>query len=427
MSEAKHSKYSASNFESLMLCPGKIVMEHGAENRTSEYAAEGTVAHQVLTWALNQGKNAVDFKGQVIEADGFSFTVDSEMCEAVQVAIDYVRDVAGHDGIVFVDIRVNYSQFIGVTEHEGWGTSDVIIAKGNELIVIDYKHGMGVEVSAENNPQASCYGLGALQAYDGIVDDFENVRLVILQPRIRKAPSEYPTTAQALRDWAENEAKPAVLNCENAIKAKYKTYSAEESHSWFDLFLEPGDKQCQFCNAKALCPKLRKEVTEVIYHAQPASPEEFEAMTQVWELGIGTGEAWLSVYLSKVDLIENWCKAVRSEAESRLLAGRRIPGYKLVAGKRGARQWLDAKQVEETLKGMRLKTEEIYDFKLISPTTAEKLNKAGVIGPRQWPKLQELITQKEGAPHVAPDSDNRMAIEVKPAIDDFEDLTQPLA
>lgn len=424
MSEAKHSKYSASNFESLMLCPGKIVMEQGAENRTSEYAAEGTVAHQVLTWALDQGTDASAFRGKVVEADGFTFTVDADMCEAVQVAIDYVRDVAGEDGALFTDIRVNYSEFLGVPKDEAWGTSDVIIAKGSELIVIDYKHGMGVEVSAEMNPQAMLYALGALSAYDGLVNDFETVRLVILQPRIKNAPSEWPMSVADLKAWADDAAVPAVQGCENATRTKAE---AKETDHWFELFLEPGDKQCKFCNAKALCPKLRNEVTDVVYQAKPATPEEFESMTQTWILGEGTGEAWLSVYLAKVDLIEDWCKAVRVEAESRMLKGLRIPGYKLVPGKRGARQWADAAVAEETLKSMRLKIEDMYDLKLISPTTAEKLNKAGTIGPRQWPKLQELITQNEGKPHVAPDSDKRQAIEVKPAIDDFDNLDEPLA
>lgn len=62
-------------------------------------------------------------------------------------------------------------------------------------------------------------------------------------------------------------------------------------------------------------------------------------------------------------------------------------------------------------------------MKLISPTTAEKLYKAGAIGPRQWPRLQELITQAEGKPHVAPESDSRPALVVTPVVEEFADLT----
>ena len=68
---------------------------------------------------------------------------------------------------------------------------------------------------------------------------------------------------------------------------------------------------------------------------------------------------------------------------------------------------------------MRLKVEEMYDLKLISPTNAEKLQKAAVIGPRQWTKVQDLIVRPDGKPTVAPESDKRPALEVNP-LNDFE-------
>ena len=72
---------------------------------------------------------------------------------------------------------------------------------------------------------------------------------------------------------------------------------------------------------------------------------------------------------------------------------------------------------------MRLKVEEMYDLKLISPTTAEKLAKAGTIGPRQWPKLQEIIEQPEGKASVAPVSDKRPALKIAAVEDEFADET----
>jgi hypothetical protein len=69
---------------------------------------------------------------------------------------------------------------------------------------------------------------------------------------------------------------------------------------------------------------------------------------------------------------------------------------------------------------MRLKVEEMYDLKLISPTTAEKLAKAKTIGPRQWKTLQEGITRSEGAMHVTPDSDPRLALVLTKVADEFD-------
>jgi hypothetical protein len=420
-----HSKWSASGFESIMLCPGKKVLEAGKPNSTSKYAAEGTAAHQVLTWALQQELPAAHFLNTAIEADGFVFVVDEDMARHVQVCIDYANDLKGDDGIIFADIRVNYSSYLDTPEVEAWGTADVIVARGAELIVVDFKYGMGVEVSAEKNPQMSLYGLGALQQFQGIVDTFTSVRLAISQPRIKTAPSEYDLTVDELEAWGRGAAREAVGTCQKAAAPHELT-----PNDWELVYLRPGEKQCKFCKAKATCPALRAEVSLAVHDQSAASPEEFtDLMLSPVE---GTSPdvddaAWLAACLSKADLIEDWCKAVRAEVERRLLAGDGVPGYKLVQGKKGNRQWADAKAAEAMLKTMRVKLEDMYDFKLISPTSADKLAKAEVIGKRQWPKLQELIVQREGSPHVAPASDPRTALDVKPAIDDFENISDDLA
>jgi hypothetical protein len=85
------------------------------------------------------------------------------------------------------------------------------------------------------------------------------------------------------------------------------------------------------------------------------------------------------------------------------------------------------------MKSMRLKREDMYDFKLISPTSAEKLapkydkdgnlklgQEATVIGHKQWLKLKEEIRQADGSPSVAPESDKRPALVITPVADDFD-------
>ena len=422
MAEAAHSKWSASGFEQRMLCPGSHVLQAGLPDSTSKYAAEGTAAHEVLTWALQGDRAASDFIGTPIMADGFLFVVDEDMARHIQVTLDYVADLKGDDGIVFADIRVNYSSYLDTPKAEAWGTADVIIARGTELIVIDFKYGMGVEVSADKNPQMSLYGLGALQAYHGLVADFERVRMAISQPRIRTAPSEYDTTVAELETWGRSTARSAVMTCMNADRTKLE----EDDQRWLEIFVRPGEKQCKFCRAKATCPSLRAEVASTVMAGNDGSiADDFDDLTAapINLPSTRTSDVWLAVCMDKVDLIEDWCKAIRAETERRLLAGAPVPGYKLVQGKRGSRAWSDAKVAEETLKSMRIKIEDMYDFKLISPTSAEKLAKSEVIGKRQWPKLQGLITQSDGKPHVAPVSDSRPALTVTPVADDFTDVT----
>ena len=433
MSEAAHSYWSASKFESLMLCPGKIVLEEGAPDNTNSYAAEGTAAHQVLTWALQEERPAAAYIGRVLHLDNrgkvcdpdttkveFTFEVDEDMAAHVQTCIDYCLDLKGDDGVLFADIRVNYSSYLDVAHDTAWGTADVIIARGTEIIVVDFKYGRGVEVDAESNPQMSLYGLGALQGYNGLVADFDHVRLAISQPRVKSAPSEWDCSVEELETWGRSTARSAVSSCITAAEMHGKPVD------WEETFLRPAEKACKFCKAKATCPALRDVVADTTGFSTPATPEEFAELRvqEVTEAVVPNGKAeWIAACLSKVDLIEDWCKAIRAEAERRLFAGEQVPGFKVVQGKKGNRQWADAKVAEETLKVMRVKLEDMYDFKLISPTTAEKLHKAGTIGPRQWPRLKELITQNDGKPHVAPDSDSRPALVVTPVVEDFNDVT----
>ncbi len=433
-----------------MLCPGKKVLEAGLPRSTSAYAAEGTAAHQVLTWSLQDDRPAAAYIGRVLEADGFEFTCDDDMAHYVQVCIDYVKDLAGDDGVILVDTRVNYSRYLDVPETDAWGTADVIVLRGDEIIVVDFKYGRGVEVSAgENvkpddsnlgewlfkpNPQMALYALGALAGY-GDFGDFTRVRMAISQPRITTKPSEYDLSVNELVHWGLTEAKAAVAACIDAMANGDVTEPA-----WSDVYLHPNEKSCKFCKAKATCPALRNEVHDTVYGASDssASPEEFATEELVIKPEV-FDNAWLSVCLSKVDLIEDWCKAVRAETERRLLAGDQVPGFKLVEGKQGNRAWTDEKAVEALLKSMRLKQEELYDFSVKSPTQIAKLGPvfdkdgkikptkegapAPIIGPRQWPKVAALITRAPPKKHVAPLSDPRPALVVTPAVEDFDDVT----
>jgi len=121
-----------------------------------------------------------------------------------------------------------------------------------------------------------------------------------------------------------------------------------------------------------------------------------------------------------IDLVEGWAKAVRAELERRMLAGGEVPGFKLVKGREGIRKFADAAEAEKMMKSMRLKQDVMYDWTLISPTTAEKLHADGIIGKKQWPKLQALIVRSEAGLSVAPAADKRPAVAITPVADDFD-------
>jgi hypothetical protein len=265
-----------------------------------------------------------------------------------------------------------------------------------------------------HNEQIMLYAGGKLLEMEALGIDIETVRLVIHQPRVRQAPSEWSLPRQALVHWLTSTARSGATS----VLAAKQTHGTSK---WDETFLRSGD-QCRWCRAKATCPALRNEVSIEVHGVAAASPDEFaDFVTATPNAALPSDANWLAACLSKVDLIEDWCKAVRAESLRRLSNGEPVPGYKLVPGKRGARQWADPAEAEKVLREQfRLPVEKAYDLKLISPTTAEKLAKAGDIGPRQWPKLQPLIVQKDGAPSVAPASDLRPAITVQPVAEAFE-------
>lgn len=400
-----------------MRCYGKLAMEKGLPESSSKYADEGTAAHAVAEMSLLQEQDAAAFVGRMIEVkNGVKVECTEEMAEAVQVYLDTVRAIPGDH---VVEQKVDYSRYLfdegqmaeGMT---AFGTSDFtsVIEADREIVVVDYKHGRGVAVSAEENEQEQLYALGAISAYDLVYDieDDWTVRLMIVQPRANNI-SEWTTTVGALKEFA--------------LKAKLAArHAAYQYDGHAEPQLSPGEKQCRWCKRKATCPALAGEIAATVHDGSgPVDLTDFADLTVAApsDLAILDGEL-LGERMSKVDQIEQWCKAVRAETERRLLAGEEVTGgggYKLVQGKRGNRAWVNPAQAEEALKAMRLKTEQMYDLKLISPTAAEKLHKAGEIGPRQWAKVKELYAQSEGAPHVAPAHDKRPALSLSATADDF--------
>lgn len=403
-----------------MACPGSVALSKDIPNTSSAYADEGTAAHELAAKCLTDGSSPQDCIGLVIPVNGTDFTVDQDMADYVGGYVQRIRDLVDSlGGELLVEQRLDISMITG--EEDAGGTSDAVILLDDEIIIADLKYGQGVQVDAVGNKQLRIYALAALEAYD-LLGTVKRVRMIIDQPR-KKHYSEEVISVEDLRHFAE-EVKRAAERVEAAC-----SYIGQ----WDELhekYLNPGEKQCQFCPAKGTCPKLRDEVIDTVFAQTPATVDEFEAidtkttLEEVKEL-IAAGKYdrpgdWLGIAMGKVDLVEAWCKAVRAEVETMLLAGDDVKGFKLVEGRRGSRAWANAEEAEATLKAMRLKAEQMYDFKLISPTTAEKLAKAGDIGPRQWPKLQEMITQADGKPSVAPVSDKRPALVMKPVADEFD-------
>lgn len=396
---SQHATCSPSSAHRWLACPASVWMQQGLPDEDSAFAAEGTAAHEAAALALTCGLP--------VQPTG---ALDADACAAIQNYVDYVEDLSyGHT------LRIEHPLDISLVTGEpgAHGTADALVTTDDELIVMDLKFGRGVQVNAERNEQLSIYALAALLELPfHTLRRIKSVRLVIVQPRLGHV-SEWVCTPAALKAWSAQVYAQA-----RRVFEILKADQPQESD------FGPAQSVCRFCRAKATCPALARKV-------QDAVGADFEDLTDqdaagaqaaLQNLTPATPEQ-LSRAMATTDLIEAWCKAVRAEVERLLLAGVPVPGYKLVQGRKGARAWGCADEVEALMKAMRLPPEQMYERSLISPASAEKLHKAGAIGPRQWPKLAAHITQREGRPSVAPEADKRPALPLADAASDFANET----
>jgi hypothetical protein len=428
----------------------------------SKYSDEGTIAHALAAMCLTEDTDAAAYIGRLIEAEDyehaklspssakrwmtcagshaliqankpdfeprfFSMEVTEEMAEHVQVYLDMVRDrvkARWLAGAMSVELLVEQSLPIDhlTGEENATGTGDVVIVSvfedGTAMCdLIDLKFGMGVGVEVVENEQLLMYGSGVLRNLD-LLYDFTRAVLTVHQPRVKVEPSDWEVDISVIREF-EVRCKERAFHALRVL--------ANEPAETIHFHLKPGDHcRTTFCDARATCPKLAEFVGEAVVDdfdviTDPKAPAWVKAATGVLPQ---FADDLLGAKMAATDIIEDWCKAVRAEVERRLLAGTPVPGYKLVQGRQGNRAWSNKTEVETTLKSMRLKQDEMYEFSLISPTTAEKLLKDT---PKRWNRVLPLITRSDGKPSVAPESDKRPALVIAPVADDFDVVEPDLA
>ena len=385
--ERAHALLSASGSKRWMSCPPSAQLEQEFEEKTSEFALEGTFAHELseLSLMLYTGDITKQvFTRRLNKAKKDQF-YSEEMADYVQVYVDLVIEKINEvkaktkDAVVLLEQRLDFSAWVP----EGFGTGDVVLIGDGTLEVIDLKYGKGVPVSAVDNPQMKLYALGAINQF-GFLYDIETVKMTIVQPRLDSISTD-EVKADKLLKWADETVKPLA---DMAIAGSGEMNAGEH---------------CRFCRAKATC---RARADENLKMAKFEFQEpKLLSNDEIAEI------------LIKADELQKWAKDVQDYAfEQAEKHGVKFPGWKLVEG-RSVRKYIDEKEVATLLTTEGYQEDDIYTKKLLGITAMEKK-----VGKKKFNELlKELVIKPNGKPTLVPESDKRTELNsTASAVEDFK-------
>ena len=369
-----HALLSASSSHRWIHCPPSIRLGERYENRGSEYAAEGTEAHLLCEYRLKQ-MLGIPMEDPVPGLQYYS----PEMAANAEGYAQYVAEILEaakencKDPIVLIEQQVNYERWV----RDGYGTADAVVVADGTLHVIDYKNGKGVLVECEDNSQMKCYGLGALELFDGIYD-IQNIAMTIYQPN-RDNISTCMLVKEDLLEWADTVLAPAAA----------LAFEGKGEYACGDW--------CQFCPVKHIC-RARADYAMELAKYDFADPDVLE-------------DEDIEDILARADELTSWASDVKDYALRQALSGKEWKGWKLVEGRLN-RKYTDEEAVAETVQKAGF---DPYEKKLLGITAMTQ-----TLGRKRFNELLGgLVMKPTGKPVLVPESDRRPAMNT--AKDDFKE------
>lgn len=377
MPPSEHAVLSASSANRWLHCPPSVRLSEGYIDKASVFAMEGTSAHELCEYKL---RSALGMKAEN-PTENLDF-YNTEMEECAEGYATYILELVEKaketcsDPVVMVEQRVDFSRYVP----EGFGTADCIIIADKILNIVDYKHGKGVEVSAENNPQMKLYALGALELFDCLYD-ISKVQMTIFQPRLSNV-SVFVMDKADLLNWANDE---LTAKAELAFEGKGELCCGE----W-----------CKFCKAKSNCKERARVNMEMAQY-------EFRKSSLL------TDEEVVDI-LSKVDELTSWASDVKNFALEQAVRGKQWPGWKVVEG-RSNRKYTDEGAVAQVVKNAGYNP---YDEKIMGITNMTKM-----LGKEKFNELLgDFVERPQGKPTLVTENDKRP--EMNTAKEDFKEEIQ---
>lgn len=242
---AAHAKFSASKSKMWMSCSASLAGEDSKPSKSSDFANEGTFAHQVLEWSLQQlDSTVIDVLDGCLAKPDVKVNEDwdlKEMVDYISRCREYVLnliDEMGEGTIMMLEERMDYSHIAP----DGFGTGDILlISPKGWYHIVDLKYGKGVPVYPEENSQLALYGSGARNMF-GKKYPMKKLSLHIIQPRLDVY--EEWTATKGWLDWFEGEVVEAINIIQTAPS------------------FNPGEEQCRWCPKKTTCPGLYEKGCE---------------------------------------------------------------------------------------------------------------------------------------------------------------------
>lgn len=369
-----HALLSASGASRWLKCPPSARLEDELPDTTSEFAKEGTVAHEVCEILLRKhlGLIAKATATKSINKLKKDKLFSAEMIDHANDYIDYITEkVKSDDAVVLVEEQLDFSQYVP----EGFGTGDCIIIQDGILTIIDFKYGKGVSVSAEDNPQMKLYALGAVEMF-GFIYEFAKVEMCIFQPRINNISESVETVEELIR-WGNGVIIPAA---KLAFEGKGQFCAGDH---------------CRFCKLRNKCKCLADYCLETV-------KDEFEDLDGKLDKSLLAPED-IAMIIGRMKTVQNWLKDVESYAINGVLDGTlEVPGYKVVEG-RSNRVYADQDKVVDTLVTNGYPESALFEKKLLTITAMEK-----AVGKKNFNTLlADLIEKPKGKPTIVPLSDKR--------------------